>query len=99
MTILEGLTRDIKVLNNIKTPNGVTMKDFMENIGLPIYNVVSDLETMVHYMKNAQKQVEEAHKDASSENEATEEPKIEILEADQADEEEEPAWDPTPAEK
>lgn len=72
MTIREGIDRDIAILNSIKTPAGIPMKVFMETIGLPIYNVISDLESMNQFFEEAQRKAEE--KQAAENAEAAENP-------------------------
>ena len=72
MTVREGIDRDIEILNSIKTPAGIPMKVFMETIGLPIYNVISDLESMNRFFEEAQRRAEE--KQAAENAEAAENP-------------------------
>ena len=80
MTILEGLHKNIEILSSIKTPKGVPVKDFMDGIGLPIYGVISDLQSMADFLEKSVKAVEE--QTAANETGETgdgEAPKLEIV--------------------
>lgn len=59
MTVLEGIKNDISILNTIQTPAGVPVRDFTDQIGLPVMQVINDLESIARFMEESQRIMEE----------------------------------------